>query len=428
MNRLHKRFDCYPKFVPAGKESKITIQVGKAYGEGTEVQLQHLPMEYKFAADHTVHICGGKIDVSLCFEHEQEHYLCLYIGEELIGRAYVYSLEDDLYGRLPMKGDFHMHSNRSDGCEAPAVVGACCRKVGFDIMALTDHYQYAPSGEVQKAFEQIPHDLIICRGEEVHLPRNPVHIINFGGSYSVNDYAKEHEEEYKAQAKALGEKSSVPMNEAEKFTYGSSVFAFDHIRRGGGVAIYCHPYWLYPGRKAEQGYYVSAPVNEALMRERPFDALEAIGGYAMAEDQYESNHLQIAAYQQWRAEGFDIPPVGVSDAHGCLTECLFGWYYTITFAAGYDEENFKQAIRDGYTVAVEQLPGQEPHAFGSFRLVKLAQFVMREVFPRHDQLCRQEGLDMLGALAGDQKCIDALEKAKGQVQAYIRRCTEKEEA
>ena len=54
-------------------------------------------------------------------------------------------------------------------------------------MALTDHRQYAPSLEAEQAYARIPIDLRIYPGEEVHPPDNPVHIINFGGSFSVND-------------------------------------------------------------------------------------------------------------------------------------------------------------------------------------------------------------------------------------------------
>ena len=85
----------------------------------------------------------------------------------------------------PYKGDLHIHSNRSDGREPPAHVAARCRQIGLDFVALTDHHQYAPSLEAIAAFTAAPVDLALYPGEEVHAPGNPIHIVNFGGRFSV---------------------------------------------------------------------------------------------------------------------------------------------------------------------------------------------------------------------------------------------------
>ena len=43
---------------------------------------------------------------------------------------------------------------------------------------------------IMKAMKDFGCDMLCCPGEEVHLPDNPVHIINFGGKSSVNDLVK----------------------------------------------------------------------------------------------------------------------------------------------------------------------------------------------------------------------------------------------
>ena len=113
-----------------------------------------------------------------------------------------YALKDDLFVLNPYKGDFHMHSSCSDGRQPPAYVAATCRRNGFDFMALTDHFQYAPSLTAQKAMADFGCTMLVFPGEEVHAPDNPVHIVNFGGSASVNELIKKDEEREKARKEA----------------------------------------------------------------------------------------------------------------------------------------------------------------------------------------------------------------------------------
>ena len=97
--------------------------------------------------------------MSQYFEGEQEHVLFV---EEIwgknrrsVGEFRLYSAQPDLFGRKPYKGDIHMHSHRSDGRESPGYVAGCCRRIGLDFMALTDHRKYKPSLEAQQAYAGI---------------------------------------------------------------------------------------------------------------------------------------------------------------------------------------------------------------------------------------------------------------------------------
>jgi predicted metal-dependent phosphoesterase TrpH len=292
-------------------------------------------------------------------------------------------------------------------------VAAACRQIGLDFMALTDHRAYQPSLDARDAFTGLALDLRIYPGEEVHPPGNPVHIVNFGGSFSVNALFAERAA-YDQEIDWLARQTNRPLTAEEKRQFASCAWTFEQIRRGGGVGILCHPYWI-----VEDAHNISEALQDALYAERPFDALELIGGFY--RHQMESNALAVARWQQARAEGRDMPVVGVSDAHGCERGELFGWYYSIVFAATTEFADLRQAIRAGQCVAVEAVEGEFPRLFGSFRLVKFSYFLLREIFPLHDELCVEEGRLMRHFAGGDTSVAGALAALQGRVGALYGR-------
>ena len=299
-----------------------------------------------------------------------------------------------------------MHSHMSDGRESPGYVTGCCRRIGLDFMALTDHRQYAPSLEAQQAYAGIPIDLRIYPGEEVHPPDNPVHIINFGGSFSVNDLFEDRGR-YQAEVDQIDQQLGTLPAGVNRYQYASCCWAFEKIRQGGGLGIFCHPYWFTGHR-----YSPAGALTSHLLETRPFDAYELLGGYDRQE--VDSNTLQVARYYEERAKGNEIPIVGVSDAHGCETGSLFGWYYTIVFSATLEHSDLVTSIKDLFSVAVEAIPGESVRAYGPFRLVKYALFLLREILPQQDTLCLEEGRLMLAHLAGDPSAAQMLESLSGR--------------
>ena len=125
---------------------------------------------------------NGSLKFKLKFGREQEYSISV---NGL--RFSVYCLDREFYGKKPYKGDFHIHSNRSDGREDPAFVTVSARSIGMDFVAVTDHGQYQPSLEAIECLEGFESDFLVLPGEEIHPPGNPVHMINFGGSHSVNE-------------------------------------------------------------------------------------------------------------------------------------------------------------------------------------------------------------------------------------------------
>ena len=411
--------DIRPKLVPAERESVIEIRPrfdGGRFPAGREFTLSHVMMEdtrctanVPVAWKKTVRVdADGVLRVRAFFEGEQEHVLrgitFANSGGEIPVEAHLYSVQADLYTRKAWKGDLHLHSCRSDGLEPPAYVAASSRRIGLDFMAVTDHHQYAPSLEAIAAFADVPHDLRIYPGEELH--PNAVHIVNFGGRFGVDELLER--EESKREIEEM-RRALPPVPRGVDPAWAAQMhWAFDKVREAGGLAVFCHPYWTFHAH-----YSLAEAYIDYIFATQPFDAFELIGGFMRYET--ESNLLQIARYHEERARGRQLPIVGASDSHGCERGDLFGWYYTLVFSPSTELAALIANIKDGYSVAVDALPGADARAHGPFRLVKYAHFLLREIFPLHDDLCVEEGQCMHRHLCGDPGAEKALAHITGRV-------------
>ncbi len=422
-------FNVFPRIIEANTEATITIcplYEHRAFKEASEYEIVYCPMEYPAQEgsfrENTIKVkpVNGIIKVKQFFAEEQEHVLILYkVTDEKkseIDRFSLYSVEEDLFYKYPYKGDLHMHSYYSDGRETPAYVAASCRKIGLDFMAITDHRTYSPSIEAQEKFKDVDIDLKIFRGEEVHAPdtENRIHIVNFGGKFSVNELIRKDKEKYYREVDELGKQfASLPYN-VERYQYASSVWIFNKIREAGGLSIYAHPFYRPFYSNSKQGYNNSSALNSYIFETQPFDALEVLGGFT--RDKNEGNVLQVALYNEERAKGKKIPIVGSTDTHTCSTEELFSINHTIVFSPSTELEDLKFNIQNLYSVAVEVIPGQLPKIYGPYRLVKYVQFLMRKVLPFHDSLCFEEGSIMLDYINDNKEAADRLKNLKGQTK------------
>lgn len=331
---------------------------------------------------------------------------------EPVGAFSIYALDRDLFERVPLKGDFHLHSSYSDGWESPAYVAASCRKIGLDFMALTDHAEYGPSLEAIERFAGVDIDLEIFPGEEVHPPDSEAHIVNFGGRYGINELfsTEQFKRELKAEISSLGD---LP-DGMDARIYASAAWSFKRIRDAGGLGVFCHPYWA-----TENRLVLPIAVTDLLFERQPFDALELISGYF--KDETESNLLQVVRYSEEGASGKRIPIVGASDAHGCERGELFGWYYTIVFSQSPELDSIINGVKTLYSVAVESVPGETVRVHGPMRLVTYSLFLLKNVFPSHDELCAEEGRYMLSHAAGDNDAATKLASLSGGTAELYRR-------
>ena len=317
----------------------------------------------------------GALKFSLKFGAEQEYTI---LADGL--RFSVYCLDGDIYDKNPYKGEFHIHSNKSDGHEDPAFVAVSARSVGMDFIAVTDHRRYGSSLEAIERLKGFESDFLLLPGEEIHPPDNPVHMINFGGTCSISGM---FDEQY--QAFIESSEQCPPLNAEMSKIYASCEWCFQKIAKSGGISILCHPYWI----TDENCYNIKTKLLDHLIDKRSFTALELLGGH-----ETESNVLQVAYYNQKRAEGKKIPIVGVSDAHSTIGGDYFGWTYTIVLTDELSLKGIKAGLESGLSVAVESLPGEATRMYGDFRLVKYAMFLNRAYFPNHDEDCKYEARKM----------------------------------
>ncbi|MBR3836137.1 MAG: hypothetical protein IKJ69_05075 [Clostridia bacterium] len=431
-------YDIFPKVFPCNEEIEITVKPLGAHvafeGEYTvevraltEGNSQRYPERNNLVSYPRTPEPDGTIRFSHTFKGEQEHYVDIVRDKKRVVRLSVYSLLPDLVGRYPFRGDLHMHTCRSDGRQAPAIVAAEYRKNGYDFLAITDHDVYYGSLEAMNAFKDVPIEYNLVPGEEVHLEGNDTHIVNFGGTYSVNALmpgdqhidvgpGKEFRslngecpeiisvEEYKRQVNELADTLDIP-DGVEKFTYASCVWIFNHIKAADGLGIFCHPYWL------QNVFHVPETLVEHIMDTQPFDAFEVLGG----ESYYEQNGFQTMRYYDDRIKGRHYPIVGSTDSHSCVHNDGAFVASTIVFAPENTREGIVASIKDFYSVAVDSI-SKELRLVGETRFVRYACFLLREFFPLHDELVFEEGRLMKDYVCGDEDAARILRAINGRMK------------
>lgn len=416
-----------PKLVRAGKEETVKIVGlgdGLAFRDDLEYSVIVVPMEIYSGTyinepiefyKTKVRPVNGVISVTYSFEEEQEWILNVISDEDAAKNKRpvelrVYSLYDDLYPLNPYKGDLHVHSTSSDGREDPLVVAANYRKEGFDFMALTDHHVWEPSDRVIKAYAGIPCDLAMFHGEEVHL-KGHIHIVNFGSEYSVNTLYKSNADAIHADLTEKASKLKTPYGvDALEFCYRKWIH--EQINKAGGITIVPHPYWIHaPGL-----YNMNTKMLEYVFREGAFDAFELVGGQSVHE-----NNVQISFWQDMREAGVVIPIVGSSDSHGTDSANYFGIGKTVVFAKDTELSSIIDAVKGGYSVAIEQAYGEEYRVYGAYRLVKYTRFLLTDYFPAHDELCYEEGRLMREYALGDPDAAALLGAMHGRCDRHRER-------
>ena len=447
---LHN-YDIFPKVIPSKKKSRITVRPlgghaefrqGASYtvavcplDEGAKSEYPGRPNFFEF---ETAPDPDGSISFEFDFFSEQQYYVRIKNEEQKFKvQLCVYAVDEDLCGRYPFKGDLHIHTHRSDGSQSPAVVCANYRKTGYDFLAITDHRRYYPSLEAIEAYKDAPLEFAIIPGEEVHMPKdyengriNDVHIVNFGGEYSVNAMISDSEhikeagedktkrslfgqcpdtfskEQWWERVDAYCETLDLPacMDKTEKFAYGACFWIFDEIRKAEGLGIFCHPYWI------ANVFQVPPKFCDYMMEKRPFDAYEVLGG----ERYFEQNGFQTIQYYEDLAKGRKYPVVGSTDSHNSVNSR--GICSTIVFSPENERRALISSIKDFYSVALDTISAEMRYV-GSFRLVRYACFLDQEFFPLHDDLCHEEGRAMKDYACGDEGAKKVLSAIYGRMKA-----------
>ena len=451
---LLENYDYWPKVFAAGIETEVRIRPlgGRPCflpGESYKLVVcaleqgkpQWSPVSASFEEKTVVADEEGGFAFSHTFPSEQAYYLRFFDREGNRKEQFpVYCVEGDLVGRYPFRGDTHLHSTFSDGRQLPEVVCANYRRYGYDFLAITDHHRYYPSLRAMEVFREVPTELCICPGEEVQLPeanglKNDVHIINFGGLWSVNDLVPGNEvkdlgtdpkyrsvdgncppsmdqEVYDALMRKLTEEISVPEG-VDPMPAASCKWIFEEIRKAGGLGIFAHPTWI------NDVYHVPEKLSDLLVREKWFDAFEVLGG----ENYYEQNGFQTVRYYEDWAKGYRYPIVGASDSHNSNPSNgnkMLG--ATIVLSPENERAALIRSVKDFYSVAVDNISA-EPRMVGDSRMVRYCWFLLNFYFPQHDALCAEEGRLMkqyaVGTEEEKQEAVALLKALHGRVRRYM---------
>lgn len=359
---------------------------------------------------------NGSLLIDLELRGEYEHLLRFSAPDangklKQLDEIRLLSLHDDLFALRPWKGDWHTHSEKSDGKYEPAKVAAYGRRAGYDFMSLTDHRKHAPSVEAQQVIAPWQSGMKLYTGEEFHTADSVLHSLSIGASAGVNDWAKNHPEEFNRATEALladdlfQNQNDFPDPDRRDAAEAQVLYAKAHEL--GALVIYCHPYWRPNGR-----YNAPTRFNEFMIANAPFDAIEMPnGGSAEA--------MMMTAAQRYDAalKGRRLNPVGVSDTHDAANASL-GDFHTVVFAPTPEFADIAQAVRAGYSVAAFIENAKQPFYHGQYRPVKVAYFLNKDFWPKHDALCKKQGELLLQAADGkpDLAAIDALREELDQLR------------
>ncbi|MBQ7687839.1 MAG: hypothetical protein IJT27_01345 [Clostridia bacterium] len=454
---LHN-YDVYPKVFTAGKETEIHVrplggrpvfEPGKTY-ELVICSLDggnpdYFPSTGDFRYQKVTADENGCFAFFHTFDSEQEYFLRFLSDEgKRLVQFPVYCVEKDLAGRYPFMGDLHMHTNLSDGSETPEVVAANYRKYGYDFTVISDHNRYYPSLRAIEKYKDAPISLNIVPGEEVHMPRvygkkNDVHIVNFGGEFSVNalveDIAVEEVgkdlktrairendvpdvmtmAEFEAKMQALADEIDVPEG-IDRVPAAVCKWVFDQIKAANGLGIFPHPNWI------PNAFHVPERFTDWLMETKPFDAFEVLGG----ESYYEHNGFQTARYYEERAKGNRFPIVGSTDSHGSYPELNPKGFIceTIVFSPENERKALISSIKDYYSVAVDTI-STEFRLVGEQRFIRYGCFLLKNYFPLHDDLCYEEGRLMKQYVTGTpeerEEALETLRAISGRTERLMKK-------
>lgn len=455
-NDILNNYDIYPLVVAKNKPATIHIRPlgGKPEFEpGKEYDLcicaleggnpKDFPKTGDFKCRKIVCSENGGFDIEHTFDREQEYFLKFEDENgKRIGRFSVYCVDDDLCGRYPFMGDLHMHTYRSDGNQSPAVVCANYRRYGYDFIVISDHRRYYPSLEAIDAYKDVKTELNIVAGEEVHMPpvygkTNDIHIVNFGGEYSVNALTEgAHIEEkgtdkkyrslygecpdvmtydeYQEKMQKLADNISVP-DDVDAVPYAVCCWIFDEIRKANGLGIFAHPTWK------RDAYHSPEPFTRYMLEQKPFDAFEVLGG----ERYFEHNGFQTVLYYETMAKGVRLPIVGSTDSHSSY-ESNKGAFIceTIVFSPENERKALIKSIKDFYSAAVDTI-SDEFRIVGESRFVRYSCFLLNNYFPIHDELCYEEGRLMKQYITGTDEEKEEAAKALDFINGRMKKQREK---
>lgn len=437
MKRTLFEYEIMPSVVKVGVETSVEINafgIDAAFEKGHEYIIRFIPQERIITAitlrigddegyDEVTAVCENGKTLKFDYAFKYEGIYTVRILKEpgdrskMVADLRIFSADEDLWSRIPMRGNTHCHASPSvDGHEDPAMAASAYRKAGFDYLAITDHHKIDGSLISIDSFKDIPNGFALYKGEEVHVPNAYIHAVNVGADFDgmgLDAWYHAHKEESDAEVEEISRCLSDLPDGVEPMDLAWRIWIADKIHSKGGLAIIAHPFWEYDAHNTRNAMF------EYLAKHKIFDAVEICAGQEFGS--MECN-MQVAFWNDMRAKGIFIPIVGCDDAHRRYYnwdyDCSFNKVYTVVYSKSKDFEDWKAAVKEGNTVAVDDYDEVTPFVNGTYRLVRYTIFLLERYFPIHDELCFEEGRLMNEAYLGDKDSLEMLKLIHNRIDKF----------
>jgi hypothetical protein len=429
-------FEVGPRIYPADSMATLRFRAVSAWGKKNfkSVKVGYVRDDRRFSDGAKLREGGprmenlkfrregdGTIVVKVPLRGEHEHTFFFHLprrkGEKApeMRQVTVCTLAPDAFHLRPFKGEFHQHSNLSDGKTDPQNHVQYARAAGLDFVAVTDHRKSEQNDIVAAVAKNSGCGLVTYRGEEMHNVSAILHSICLGAP-EVMSIGRRTPELVAGAAPILRElRRELPeMHDSERRSLAEALYIAKRARGKGAVLIYCHPHWRPNGR-----YNAPPEFTRYILTHDYFDAVEISNGQF-------GHHNQLTAallYEIAAERGKRWPVVSASDLHTVSNIEVLKRNYNILFAPDCSFAEFKKGLRGHRVVAaVETMTlGRKrtrPVYFGSWRMVKLAVFLDGiGYWNRHDKLAASQAPLLQKFLAGDKSVVPELKRIAAELDA-----------
>lgn len=384
---------------PVGEVSEVLIlckyKYQKLVGQYKVIVSSFFNYDYKVSSSYETYstIIEAKdntLAIPFLFDREDMYSVNVFylLDEEeiLLVSSNVYAVNRDLYECKYYKADFHMHTTYSDGYEPPELVVASARERGMDIIAVTDHNAFSGSVAARKKAADMRLDMTVILGEEYSLEYSPMHILALGTEEEIDrKYLTKQVLDMPETKKIL---ESDPTLSCDAEVYACTQVLLDQVSKIGGISILAHPYWKpisFNGSRKDtpENVYIE------LGKDKKFAGIEIVSG--SPDGEFNVSNLQASLARTILGSFDDLPVIGITDSHSYTTDSISGKHFTIVFSESKSEDCVLEALRKGFTVAVELVNGV-PLCYGEHRLIKFADFLLKNYFPARDLVAQKEAV------------------------------------
>jgi histidinol phosphatase-like PHP family hydrolase len=368
----------YPQVALLGKETTFTLELKSSMHIASIVIYSKNDYFHKEILDFFI----DNYRVYFHFKPNQrgEHILKVSYATSHIESFEFFCVDEILHGLKPLKGDLHMHTTFSDGNRSPLAMALASIEKGMDFLAITDHDNYAGYQNALQKVVQNELDIILIPGEEVSvgigdtkLSKGNGHMLSLNAKEGVHEMRQDREI-YENELQKIASNLKDLDENIDPLHYARNIWAIRAIKNAGGVAVLCHPNWIYYDKK----YHLHQPIFKQMLKEKLIDGIEVFGDVDGLD---ECNTLsQLELLNQCKMDDFFL--LGNSDSHD--SDVGIGERFSIIFASEHSNDGVVNSLKDKKCVAVQKRIEGNFGLLGTPEFAHYANFLLKNYFPQHD--------------------------------------------